>query len=88
MQDLEQERREALLRRSRQGDRARIALEELEVFLADRKAQVLSKFLKVKNPNEAYELAVEYRTILNFEGGANGAIAAGDDADKKLTDEG
>jgi hypothetical protein len=88
MQDLEQERQEALLRRSRRGDRARVALEELGAFLADRKAQALSKLLKARNPNEAYEMAVEYRAILDFEGKAQAAMAAGDDADKKLTGEG
>ena len=84
---MEQDRREALLRRSQSGDRARIALGELGQFFEDRKAQVLSKFRKVKSPNEAYELAVEYRAIIDFEGSARAAIAAGDAAAKKLTSE-
>jgi hypothetical protein len=87
MQDLEQERREALLRRSQSGDRARIALEELDKFFENRKEQLLSKFLKVKTPNDAYELAIEYRAIMDFEGNAKAAIATGDAADKKLTSE-
>jgi hypothetical protein len=47
----------------------------------------LSKFRKVKSPNEAYELAVEYRAIADFEGSARAAIANGDAADRQLTSE-
>ncbi|MDR0648414.1 MAG: hypothetical protein LBF92_03700 [Synergistaceae bacterium] len=87
MQDLEQERREALLRRSQSGDRARVALGELEKFIEGEKAQILSKFLKVRNANEAFELAAEYRAAMKFEGSARAAIANGDAADGQLTSE-
>jgi hypothetical protein len=87
MQDLEQERQEALLRRSQQGDRARIATEELDEFFRDRTAQILSKFRVVKTPNAAFELAIEYKTIMDFVGSARASVAAGDDANKKLTSE-
>ena len=87
MQDLEQERREALLRRSQSGDRARVALEELEGFFKNRKEQISAKFLKVRTPNDAFELAIEYKAIIEFEGGARAAIANGDAADKVLTSE-
>jgi hypothetical protein len=88
MQEPEQERREALLRRSRQGDRARTALEELEGFLTGKKEEILSRLRKAKNPNEAFELAVEYRTVMNFEGSAKTAVAVGDAAEKQIMESG
>ena len=88
MQDLEQERQEALLRRSRSGDRARAALGELEGFFKNKKDQILAKFMKVKTANDAFELAVEYKAIMEFEGSARAAVANGDAADRQLTDEG
>ena len=84
---MEQAKREALLRRSLEGDRARTALDELAGFLEDRKAQVLSGLVRAATPDEAFELAAEYRTIMGFEGAAKAAIARGDAADKKLMEE-
>ena len=81
---MQEQERERQYRQSLAGDRARVALEELEGFLCKREESILARLAAAGTPDAAFEVACEYKALVKFVGEAQAAVGIGNAAAKKI----
>lgn len=84
---MEEDRREYLLRKAVEGDRARITLEVLEGYQEAKDKDALAALASVKTPEEAFKLACAHQAYAWVFGELKTAVSVGRHAAKELMEE-
>ena len=79
-----QDKQEFLLRKAKQGDRARIALEELDQVFKELDAGILSQLAECWDSDRAYKIAVTYQITNKLQKKLQSVVTQGNSATKEL----
>ena len=84
----DRQEKERLYRQVLSGDRARMILEELELYRLDKGAVISARLATAQNPDEAYAVACEHKALVGLLNELRARVTVGQLASVKIIEEG
>lgn len=84
----DRQEKERLYRQVLSGDRARLILEELELYRLDKGAAISARLATARTPDEAYAVACEHKALVGLLNELKARITVGQQATDKIIEEG